>query len=159
MSDNFPLCKLFRGFSIPIISGFVWLIRIGQTYQRFLRWVIFSSFGWLSEYPTLRPFAREPGFFFLKVCFWPQKCSFTALFCANFKRFIYYIKMFLWPDHHSDVKYREQLPWLWNKIKPLYPQVNGEGLYVLLSGSLFFGADRTLILVNIVSKLKRNLLI
>ena len=46
--------------------------------------------------------------------------------------------MFLWPDHHSDVKYREQLPWLWNKIKPLFPQVSGEGLYVLLSGSLFW---------------------
>ena len=39
--------------------------------------------------------------FFLKVCFGPPKCPFKALFEAKFKRFIYYIKMFLWPDPHS----------------------------------------------------------
>ncbi len=46
--------------------------------------------------------------------------------------------MFLWPEPHSDVKCREQLPWLWNTTKPLFPQVSGEGLYDLFLGLLFW---------------------
>lgn len=69
-----------------------------QIYQKFLRRMIFSSFGWLSEYLALRPFAWKPSFFLLKVCFWLPKSPFKPLFDAMLKRFIHYIKMFLWPD-------------------------------------------------------------
>jgi len=34
-----------------------------QTYCKFWGWMIFLPFEWLSEYPTLRPFARKPSFF------------------------------------------------------------------------------------------------
>ena len=49
----------------------------------------------------LLPFNRA---FLLKVCFWPPKCPSKALFDAFYKRFVYYIMMFLWPDPRPYLK-------------------------------------------------------
>ncbi len=45
------------------------------------------------------PFAYT---FLLNVRFWPPKCPFKTLFDAKFKHIINHIKIFLWPDPHSN---------------------------------------------------------